>query len=88
MCAIYIPLIESPYFNEGIFSTIEEEVSHFQAQGSVLITGDLNARSGEELDFTSTECDSYITGANLNFPILPNRDTYNKNTNKNRKQVL
>ena len=51
-------------------------MSHFQAQGSVLITGDLNARTGEELDFISTEGDSYITGTNLDFPILPNRNNY------------
>ena len=82
------PPIESPYFNEDIFSTIEEEISHFQAQGSVLITGDLNARTGGKLDFTSTEGDSYITGTNLDFPILPNRNNYDKNTNRSGKQVL
>ena len=48
----------------------------------MLITGDLNARAGEELDFTSTQGDSYITGTNLNFPILPNRNNYDKNTNR------
>ena len=44
----------------------------------MLITGDLNARTGEELDFTSTGGDSYITGTNLDFPILPNRNNYDK----------
>lgn len=88
LCAIYIPPIESPYFDEEIFSTIEEETSHFQAQGSVLIMGDLNSRTGEEADITSTEGDSYITGDHLNFPILTNRNNYDKNTNKSGKQVL
>ena len=54
----------------------------------MLITGDLNARTGEELDFTSTGGDSYITGTNLDFPILPNRNNYDKNTNRSGKQVL
>lgn len=48
---IYIPQITPPYFNEEIFSTIGEEISHFQARGSVLITGDLKARTDEEPDF-------------------------------------
>ncbi len=29
LCAIYTPPIESPYFIEEIFSTNEEEISHF-----------------------------------------------------------
>ncbi len=46
LCAIYIPPSESPYYSEDTFSTLEEETSHFQAQGNVLICGDLNARTG------------------------------------------
>lgn len=57
LCAIYIPPSESPYYTEDMFPELEREANHFQAQGNVLICGDLNARTGTELDFTSTQGD-------------------------------
>ncbi len=60
LCAIYIPPSESPYYSEDTFSTLEEETSHFQAQGNVLICGDLNARTGLQPDFTDTQGSIYI----------------------------
>ncbi len=60
LCAIYIPPSESPYYSEDMFSTLEEETNHFQAQGNVLICGDLNARTGLQPDFTDTQGSKYI----------------------------
>ncbi len=60
LCAIYIPPSESPYYSEDTFSTLEEETSHFQAQGNVLICGDPNARTGLQPDFTDTQGSKYI----------------------------
>ena len=54
LCTIYIPPVQSPYFKEDTFPNIENEINHFQVQGSVLITGDLNSRTGEETDLTNT----------------------------------
>lgn len=59
LCAIYIPPLESPYFQEETFQNIERGISHFQAQVigdkalrfQALLIGDLNARTGEEFDF-------------------------------------
>ena len=48
LCATYIPPLESPYFNEDSFSILEGEINHFQAQGHVLVCGDLNNRTGQE----------------------------------------
>ena len=62
LCAAYIPPSQSPYFNEHSFSILEDEISYFQAQGSVLICGDLNARTGTEPDFISTQGDKHIPG--------------------------
>ena len=42
LCAIYIPLVDSPYFEEDIFETLHSEIAYFQAQGKILITGDLS----------------------------------------------
>ncbi|KAM3835960.1 LOW QUALITY PROTEIN: chondroitin sulfate proteoglycan 4-like [Diretmus argenteus] len=37
---------DSPYYDEDIFPLLHEQICSFQAQGSVLICGDLNARTG------------------------------------------
>ena len=60
MCATFIPPIESPYFNEDSFSILEGEISHFQAQGHVIVCGDLNARTGQEPDTLSTQGDKHL----------------------------
>jgi hypothetical protein len=54
LCATYITPLESPYLNEDSFSILEGEINHFQAQGHVLVCGDLNARTGQESDILST----------------------------------
>ena len=62
--------MESPYLNEEIFSPIGEEISHFQAQGSVLVTGDLNPRTGEKLDFTVLVLKVTVTSLELTLTFL------------------
>ncbi len=54
LCAIYIPPHESSYFQEETFPNIEQEISHFQAQGNVLLMGDLNSRTVDKLDFIAS----------------------------------
>ena len=46
MCATYIPPIESPYFNDDSFPTLEGKINHFQAQG--------HTRTGQEPDTQHT----------------------------------
>ena len=62
ICAIYIPPSESPYYPEDMFPSLETEISHFQAQGNVLICGDTNARTGLLSDLTDPEGDKYMYG--------------------------
>jgi len=88
LCAIYIPPIESPYFNQDTFSDLENEISHFQTQGHVMICGDLNSRTGDRHDFVSTEGDDFITGDNIHFPTYSPRQNYDKSTNVHGKEVL
>ncbi len=68
---IYIPPSESPYYSEDTLSTLEEETSHFQAQGNVLICGDLNARTGLQPDFTDTQGSKYINNKLLLTTLSP-----------------
>jgi len=70
LCAIYIPPHESPYFQEETFPNIEQEISHFQAQGNVLLMGDFNSRTGDKLDFIASQGTRFI---NILFPSHPPR---------------
>ncbi len=45
-CCHIHPAIRVPLLQRRHVLTLEEETSHFQAQGNVLICGDLNARTG------------------------------------------
>jgi len=62
LCALYVPPSESPYYNENIFETLHNQINHFQAQGSVLMCGDLNARTGSLSDYTTDNGNNYIFG--------------------------
>ena len=64
LCATYIPPSESTYFNEESFSILEGEISHFQAQGKVLVCGDLNARTAEEQNTINCHGDKHLPGSN------------------------
>ncbi len=74
-----------------MFSTLEEETNHFQAQGNVLICGDLNARTGLQPDFTDTQGSKYInnklTVINNTFPHI-HRNNHDHTVNKNGKDLL
>ena len=89
LCATCIPPSESPYFNEESFSILEGEISHFQAQGNVLVCGDLNARTAEEQDTINSHGDKHLPGSNnLSLPIYPHRNNYDKVKNKNGVQLV
>ena len=78
--------LESPYFNEDNFSIL---LHHFQAQGSVLVCGNLIARTGQEPDTLSTQEDKHLPGGDsITTPICPPRHNYDHITNKNGSQLL
>ena len=64
-------------------------MSHFQAQGNVLVCGDLNARTAEELDTINSHGDKHLPGSNnLSLPTHPHRNNYDKEKNKNGVQLM
>ena len=72
LCATYMSPLESPYYNEDSFSILEGEINHFQAQGHVLVCGDLNARTRQEPDTLSTQGDKHLPGGDsIPSPICP-----------------
>ena len=89
ICAIYIPPSESPYFSEDIFLTLETEISHFKAQGNVLICGDTNTRTGTLTDLIDPQVDKYITNGNIsNTFTLPHRNNSDQFISKNGRELV
>ena len=88
LCALYIPPSESPYFKEDCFLQLEEEISHYQTLGKILVCGDINARTGTVPDIVSNQGNKYIP--NFNFPEIQNqpRKNYDKIVNQNGRQLL
>ncbi len=67
-----------------IFESLHSEINHFQAQSSVLICGDLNARTGSLPEYTTDNGNNYIFGQSfskniVNFPINNTDDQVNIN---------
>ena len=58
MCCVYIPPENSSYYkalNINLLELIEEETSVYSHQGSVLLMGDMNARTNTSLDFIEND---------------------------------
>ncbi|XP_044033497.1 forkhead box protein B2-like isoform X2 [Siniperca chuatsi] len=53
-------LADSPYYEEDIFETLHSEIAHFQAQGNVLLTGDLKGRTGIEPDVIDRQGNNHV----------------------------
>ena len=63
MCAAYIPPENSPFFKsrgENTLEYIENDLLKYCNMGSILLVGDLNARTGTELDFIVNDNDKYF----------------------------
>ena len=49
-CAVYIPPISSPHYDND-FISLEGEVSTFSSKGKIVLIGDFNSRTGQNPDF-------------------------------------
>ncbi len=90
LCAIYIPPAESPYHDEEYLNNIHTEISHFQAQGNVLLCGDFNARNGSEPDNIDPKGNGHVFGQN---PLsvtknLPPRNNLDQTVNKTGRELV
>ena len=70
LCVMYIPPENSPYADKTIFETIQNEIADINAtygECQIIITGDLNARTGiaeDSLPNTTVHGESYINDQN------------------------
>ena len=90
VCAIYIPPVDSPYFEEDIFETLHSEIAYFQAQGNVLLTGDLNGRTGIEPDVIDPQGSHHVFGEPPLFttPTVSHRNSLDSEINQNGKEIV
>ena len=59
MWCLYPPL-NSTYFSPDIFEELEKDISFFNSQGSILLLGDLNARTGKYNDHLEMTDKNYL----------------------------
>lgn len=85
-----MPPTESPYFEEDIFETLHREINHFQAQGNVLLCGDLNARTGCEPDSIDPQGSSHVFGQTPLYvtPTIINQNDLDCEINKSGREVM
>lgn len=90
LCAIYIPPNESPYYSDEIFQTLQSEILQFQSQGSILLMGDMNARTGREIDYIESQGYAFVSDVqiNRNKQFERPRQNHDNILNKNGKQLL
>ena len=60
LCGAYIPPLNSTYFLPDIFEELEKDISFFNSQGSILLLGDLNARTGKYNDHLEMSDKNYL----------------------------
>ncbi len=81
---------EGVYYNEQSFLQLQTDILHFQSRGHVLICGDLNARTGREIDYVNIGDNNHISN-NTTFHsslVITPRNNYDSLVNTNGKQVL
>lgn len=89
LCAAYIPPHDSPYYQEKCFLHLQKDILYFQSQGNVLICGDLNARTGREMDYINTTGNGHIFGDIIcQSTVITQRNSCDNIINKNGKQLL
>ena len=76
-CGLYIPPCNSLYFNEELF------------EGSILLVGDLNARTGKYSDSVCKEGNNLITNDQSEFSLCPTqRNSFDNELNSHGKRLL
>ena len=70
-CGLYIPTCNSPYFNVELFEELENDIEIFSSQGSILLMGDLNARTRKYSDSACKEGNNLTTKDQSEFSLCP-----------------
>lgn len=60
LCGAYIPPHNSTHYSLDIFEELENDILNFGSEGSILLLGDLNARTGKYCDQLDTNTKHYL----------------------------
>ena len=90
LCAIYISPVDSPYFEEDIFETLHSEITYFQAQGNMLLTGDLNGPTGTEPDVIDPQGNNHVFGQFILFtkPTITHQNNFDSEINQSVREAV
>ena len=66
LCVSYFSTANSSYTKRtGLdFHALEQEIAYFSNLGQVIVTGYLNSRTGEKLDFILNDSNNYVPASN------------------------
>ena len=60
---------DSTYSNPNIFDDLQTDITKFSSEGLIMLTGDLNARTGCALDYVDTDLCTNIPGDDNLLPL-------------------
>ena len=82
VCGVYIPPNGSKYFLPEMFEDLENDIETFYSQGSILLMGDFNSRTGKYSDCVSQEGNTMITNDQSHLPSRSaQRNSFDNNIN-------
>ena len=90
VCGAYIPPYSSNYFHPELFEDLESDIENYSSQGSVLLMGDLNSRTGKYPDSFSQEgSHNIITNDQSEYALSFNqRNCFDNELNNHGKRLL
>ena len=89
VCGIYIPPCGSNYFHPELFEDLENDIEIYSSQGSMLLMGDLNSRTGKYSDSVCQEGNNMITNDQSEFAICSTqRNSFDNELNNHGKRLL
>ena len=88
-CGLYIPPSSSKYFDPELFEELEKDVLNFSSQGSILLLGDFNPRTGKYSDSVCHDGSNIIVNDQFESSVSPiRRNIYDNEINNHGKRLL
>ena len=88
-CGLYIPPSSSKYFDPELFEELEKDVLNFSSQGSILLLGDFNSRTGKYSDSVCHDGNNIIVNDQSESSFYPiRRNSYDNEINNHGKRLL
>ena len=89
VCGVYILPNSSKYFILEMFEDLENDIETFYSNGSILLMGDLNSRTGKYSDSVSQEGNTMITNDQSHLSSgSTQRNSFDNNINNRSKRLL